>query len=376
MWRRQVIVVSAIGLIAGGSVAWAAGEPEAPVTDAADAASVSPERVRRQDGRVWIEGVRRPIAGNWRNRDLECLSVAVETAGWGVDYPTMMGLSGLAFRVRVLPRELFCPSTISPDYGPGGNARLAELGFVFDAVIATPADKDGVDPESPMGKAIVTSIDAGVPVSAPGPWWMGVVSGYERVEGQPLKLLLRTFEGKDNVMEARSPSKVIVPKQTVSLKPKQKADKALKYAVEQAETEAYGEYLSGFAALKAWQAFLIGPEGEGDDEAWAAQVKSHREDGGLQGANNYYLKTLHDSRLAAEACLRQLAPRRGAEAKLLLAAAVHYHEIAAKALALAESAPLDGDATHREQQAVGVGEILALEQRAVASLKAAADLTE
>ncbi|MFT3786838.1 MAG: ankyrin repeat domain-containing protein [Tepidisphaeraceae bacterium] len=125
--------------------------------------AMSKDRVRREGGRVWIEGVP-PLAWGKSGETTFCgaLAAAYKAMNVARDYVDLMGDTGLAFHVRWWRNEEgpgWCPSSMVGEMQPWYPRAYASAGFAF-------RDYVHLDGKTDMGRyagEVVASIEAGRP---------------------------------------------------------------------------------------------------------------------------------------------------------------------------------------------------------------------
>jgi len=151
-----------------------------------------PALPKRENGRVWIQGIPKLAWG----RSGECtfagaLAAALCVTSHPYSYTRIMGYTGLAFRVRWYHRldaTEWCPSSPVGEFPDEIKAVEQATGWRFhqEVMLGSPPELWKMERFSPE---IMKSIDAGLPVIGyPEDFNMGIVSGYERAENQTLFL--------------------------------------------------------------------------------------------------------------------------------------------------------------------------------------------
>jgi hypothetical protein len=253
---------------------------------------------RKRDGdRVWIEGVP-PLA--W-GRGKDCtfagaMESAMAMTRHPYTYAEIMGLSGLAFRVRWCNEDTktkWCPSCAIGEM-PDEQAATARLtGWRLSTEVQFGVEKPHL---APIRRRIVASIDAGKPVPAYGSSLnMAVIYGYEDAGNT---LLLTDYQRDEKPL--RLPIAQLGPMQTYLgryTKPPSLRDAlvdALRAAVQNWRRERHDggiegrDYWYGDAALSAWIK---------DIEAFDQLPQETRES--LAGLDRWNYRSLHDARKAA-----------------------------------------------------------------------------
>jgi hypothetical protein len=136
-------------------------------------------RVRRENGRVWIEGVPRLRWGSSPEPTyIGALEAAFRSSVRPLDITALMGDSALAFRVRWATKDggqAWCGSGPCGEWPEEVNALNAATGYVYDW------DPDAPSPMPPEHRQRITEhIDRGFPILGLGARYdMAVIFGYE-----------------------------------------------------------------------------------------------------------------------------------------------------------------------------------------------------
>jgi hypothetical protein len=138
------------------------------------------ERVRRENGRVWIEGVPRLRWGaSPEPTYIGALEAAFRASDRPLDVTTLLGDSGLAFRLRWATREqgnAWCGSGPCGEWPEEVAALGAATGYVFE--FEPPEERRPLPPE--LLARVTEHIDRGWPLLGFGKQMdMGVIFGYE-----------------------------------------------------------------------------------------------------------------------------------------------------------------------------------------------------
>jgi len=137
-------------------------------------------RIRREDGKVWIDGLTPPLTFGDGHDNTFCgtLRQAMRHTDHPYVYNDLMGLSGLAFRVRWGNENVktkWCPSAAIGEM-PDEQAALSSLTGWELLVQSQTYDKGGDE----LRKRIVADIDAGRPIAGYADSWnMALLYGYE-----------------------------------------------------------------------------------------------------------------------------------------------------------------------------------------------------
>jgi len=282
----------------------------------ADAAAGARRRpwVRRENGKVWIHGTGE--LGWDRGRDCTfagSLDAATKVTDRPCAYTDVMGLTGLAFRVRWANEQTktkWCPSCPIGEMPDEHDAVTRLIGWKLQTEWV---DVKGRDVEK-LRKRIVAAIDAGRPVlTYPETMDMGVVYGY--ADGGRT-VLVRDYEAgegeKQLAIEKLGPMqtylggcKEVPPIRFCLRQALETAVRNWKLACHDGGLEGR-EYWYGEAALGAWI-----------DDLHGYDKLSEEARGGLRGLHGWNLSSLADARRAAVQFLidwSQLADGKAAEA--------------------------------------------------------------
>ncbi|MBD3182845.1 hypothetical protein GF312_11180 [Candidatus Poribacteria bacterium] len=289
----------------------------------------NPAEIKRENGKVWIKNIRNLKFGEGQDCTFAgAVAEAMKVSQHPYKYEDIMGLSGLAFRVRWCNDKTetkWCPSCAIGEM-PDEQKNLIELtGWSLPTEWL---DADGRDNEK-LRKKIVASIDAGKPVVAyPEHWNMALIYGYE----DNGKILLISDYMKDE-HPAKLPVEKLVGLQTYlgdHNNPHSYQDvllKAMQNAVKNWKREKHNggiegrEYWYGEAAFSAW----INDLKEFDNLAEESQQ-------GLDGINWWNYTSLYDARISAVKFLRSWSNVLGGEKREALKRAVKIYEYEVKVL--------------------------------------------
>ncbi len=216
-------------------------------------------KVKREDRKVWIEGV--PWLG-W-GKDRECtfagaLEAALAATEHPCKYSDIMGLTGLAFRVRWYQGDTgkrWCPSSPVGEFPEEIAAIQKATGWQFRDEVLLGEGNPRMERFAPD---IVASLDAGKPVLAYEERLnMDVVYGYED-SGKTL-LLRDYFKGESPLMLPASqlgPFLIFLRDHAEPLSPLAALTEALNIAVRNWRRDPLpaekGKYWYGDAALSTW----------------------------------------------------------------------------------------------------------------------------
>ena len=295
-------------------------------------------KVKREGGKVWIEGVPELHWG----KGTECtyagaVAAALAVTAHPVPYEDIVGFSGLAFRLRWWPsatepgKRGWCPSTPVGEFPEEMEATQGRAGWRF--LVDSRMDRESDPHMEDRAKDIAASIDAGKPVPAyvsPQNLNVGVIYGYQ--DGGK-KWLMRDYFAKDGTtlvpVEKLGPM-IFVPGEFKPALPRRQAVlEALKMAAKHwgrgRGPEENGKYLYGKAALEQWSKDLALP----DD---AAANLNAQEKGSLFFATWWVFSQWHDAREAAVGFLGAAAEEVGGSAGEALKQAKQQYEKEVKLL--------------------------------------------
>jgi len=312
----------------------------ASVANTADAeeARDMKSKVKREGGKVWIEGVPELHWG----KGAECtyagaVAAALAVTEHPVPYEDIVGFSGLAFRLRwwlssTEPgRRGWCPSTPVGEFPEEVAATQERTGWRF--LVDSRMDRESNPHMEDRAKDIAASIDAGKPVPAyvsPQNLNVGVIYGYQ---DDAKKWLMRDYFAKDGTtlvpVEKLGPMIFIPGEFKPALPRRQAVLESLKMAVKHwgrgRGPETDGKYLYGKAALEQWSKDLSLP----DDPA--ANLNA-QEKGALFFATWWVFSQWHDARQAAVKFFGKAAEELGGGAGEALKKAKQQYEEEVKLL--------------------------------------------
>ncbi|MBN1556429.1 MAG: M56 family metallopeptidase [Phycisphaerae bacterium] len=283
------------------------------------------KNVRRENGKVWIEGVEPLVVKEDRRSSFFVAMKAVLCAmGEETTYDELLGMSAYAFRVQFYEKKFWCDSAPCPVCGAdSAGAALAAFGYEETTYMAEESAPEEV---SKARKAVMASIDAGRPVIGlvsheQGKIDWGLIVGYQNDGKQFL------CRGSDNATNVYPPSltwpwlTIVLERKDNPPARKESTIASLKQALVQTTTPKYGDYFSGSAAYECWMDAL------GKDDA--IRSMSPKDLGAACEGNKLHALLLLDSRLAAARYLRSIAGNfSGDTSKHLLTAAKYYHDAA------------------------------------------------
>lgn len=341
----------------------------------------SRERVRRESGRVWIDGVPRLRWGSSPEPTfIGALEAAFRSSDRPLDIRTLMGDSGLAFRLRWATRDAgnaWCGSGPCGEWPEEVAALSAATGFVFE--FQRPEKRRPLPPE--FLARITSNIDRGWPMLGFGKRMdMAVIFGYEDA-GQ--KLLLSDYWASEepSVMGAEEVLEVSAFLRRID-------EPAPRPAAVRAGLEL---------ALKRWRQGVVDPDpitgatyyyGSAGYERWLADLERAPELAPVQLANLWFLNgwtysSLHMNRSDhAASYLRANAEHLPAPAHAPLEAAAQcYDQLCARLGKWEPSDPTFGmvkqkkletwTAEVREREIALLRDVYAVESRAMTELGAA-----
>jgi len=208
-------------------------------------------KINRENGKVWLEGVQGWFVGDKESSVHAAQEAAMQAVGEQIDYHTLLGVSGLAFRMQV-SKDGLCPSSPHSFCGYPCHQRSTQaLPWEVAVYQVKPEDTHGV---AQTRQAVLESIERGVPVQY-GSEEDGLIVGYQADGLEWLVLHPYKEGGKTMVVDRDWPWGIAVfthPKETQA-DPFDLAQGALHQAVEMAhEDECQGYYL-GF---RAWEDYI------------------------------------------------------------------------------------------------------------------------
>ncbi len=343
-------------------------------------------KTRREDGKVWIEGV---AVQRGKNSVLAAMTSILQTAGEDVTYEYLMGVSSRAFRLQFN----WCPS--APHSACGFNTfkpAMKAMGWAWTNYPTCNIGKQKVTAAEVAAarQAVEHSIDSGLPCTF-GSEEEGVLVGYELATEEAPGLLRRT----DRPTPYHAPVKKYPWGVTVFRKSSEPAPSrresilwSLTTAVKNAHTEKFDPgYTSGFAAWERWIAELSGEKkvhwkAEQDDPGKIVRIDELNEDEKFIAClgNAWCYESLIDARRAAAKYLRSIVDEFSPEAGVhLTAAADHYEKVvyALKPAARHARKPWqfkgqeNWTESMRQAQTTALKDALAFERQAVAEIQAA-----
>ncbi len=290
--------------------------------------------VKREDGRVWLDGVKGFSPGECASSVHGCMATIAATVGESITYDDLVCYGSFAFRVGL--HEQMCPSAGHPCCGymcvDGSVRALPWKGRVFEAFPWSPPKDDRAAFEAEARDAIRQTIDAGVPVHYGGEE-DGLILGYAD-EGQRWLCMHPYHKGGRELFwhdEVTGFAGGSWPWAIVAwTEPKPAGERpddreltlaALGQAADMWQTEKREAYFCGEAAYENWLAWLGGV----DDGSVADPAA------GMQG-NGWCFDVLAHSRRIAGRWLADKADLFGADAAGHLRAAAEHYAAAAEAV--------------------------------------------
>lgn len=331
-------------------------------------------RLHRDGGKVWIDGVARLKFGVGRdNTFCGSLSQAMRATDHPYTYHDLMGLSGLAFRVRWGNDDTatgWCPSVAIGEM-PDEQQRLSRrTGWELPCEWRNP--KEGGDS---LRRRLVSEIDAGRAVAAYPPVWnMGVVYGYDD-EGKTLLVedYLSDRHPERVALEQMGPMWEFLGEWKKPPPPRDVLRDSLVQAVYHWRRDRHHgglpdrEYWYGRAAYDAWIRDLRGYE-----------ALSEASQKGFRGIHGWNYHSLHDARKAASLFLKDWSCLASGRMKECLERARGLYDQQVKTLEPFVKRQHDRDEhpdsftlEAREEEAEVLEEAKELEGRAVAAIEEA-----
>jgi hypothetical protein len=207
--------------------------------------------VRREDDRVWLEGVSGWFVGDRESSVHAVQAAAMEAVGEDISYEYLLGVSGLAFRMQVSKNGL-CPSSPHSFCGYECHARSSQaLPWKLKLFETKPGDAEKV---AAARQAVVESIDRGVPVQY-GSEEDGIIVGYQKGGDEWICYHPMREGGMQTFVETTWPSGILLFTEPKEEQPTRRelALGALEQAVEMAGAGEAGDYHVG---LKAWEDYV------------------------------------------------------------------------------------------------------------------------
>ncbi len=329
--------------------------------------------VHREGDRVSLDGVKGWSFGDKASSVHAAAETVMRAIGNDVSYDYLVGVSGLAFRMQVF-KESLCPSSPHSRCGYPCTERSTQA-LPWDSTLFQVKSGEA-DKVNEVRKAIVASIDRGVPVQY-GNEEDGVIVGYRKNGNELVCFNPWKDGGKKTYIEKNWPWDVLVytgPKMEVPSK-QALAVGALEQAVKMAETEEAGKYYVGF---KAWQVYI--------DTLTALDKADKKTRNDAQQGNSWIYECLVSYRNTASRYLREIAPEFDKEiAQHLLKAADLYADMANRILrdethSTVAIAPYAGAATWtadmRKEQIARLNKALPIERDAIQQIKLALKLMD
>jgi hypothetical protein len=330
--------------------------------------------VRREDDRVWIEGVSGWFVGDRESSVHAAEAAVMEAVGKDITYEYLLGVSGLAFRMQV-SKEGLCPSSPHSFCGYQCHARSSQaLPWKLKIFEVKPEEADRVQEAR---QAIVESIDRGVPVQY-GSEEDGIIVGYQKGGEEWICYHPMREGGTKTFVETAWPWGIALFTERKEEPPARRelALGALQQAVEMAKTEEKDGY---FVGAKAWDVYL--------ERLRALQAADEETRQGAMLGNSWIYECLAQYRGAAAHYLRDVAGEFSPQAaEHLLVAAGLYERMSDRVLrddehCLLTVAPLpwslgEGETwtnEMREDQIARLERALPLEREAIQEIESALD---
>ncbi|HRU05174.1 MAG TPA: hypothetical protein P5137_05300 [Candidatus Brocadiia bacterium] len=228
-----------------------------------DRANPGKAALRRQGGRVWLEGVQGWFCGQKQSSVHAAHEAVMRAMGEEVSYDDLLGVSGLAFRMQV-HRQGLCPSSPHAFCGYHCVERsLQALPWEARAFEVKPEDTEGV---REARAAVVESIERGAPAQY-GREEDGVIIGYAKGGEEWLCLHPLRDRGEKPFVETEWPWGILVftQRKTQRLAERDLAMAALAQAVEMARLRECAGYMLGFAAWEHYARVVLGLGQTGDE---------------------------------------------------------------------------------------------------------------
>ena len=276
--------------------------------------------VRREQDRVWLEGVSGWFVGNRECSVHAALAAVMEALGEDITYEYLLGVSGLAFRMQV-SQDGLCPSSPHSFCGYQCHARSFEASpWKLEILEVKPDDAEGV---AKARQAVVDSIERGVPAQY-GSEEDGIIIGYQAGGAAWICYHARHEGGTKTFVETAWPWGIAIfrePKEELCAR-RELALGALAQAVEMAGTEEAEGYTVG---LGAWDAYVA--------KLRALQDADEGTRAGAMLGNSWIYECLAQYRGAAAQYLRDVATEFDSEtAGHLLQAAALYERMSNEVL--------------------------------------------
>ena len=275
--------------------------------------------VKREAGRVWIEGMEEvDWGGSFFTREdsqVRCLTEYLKCAGLEVDYVEVMGLSGAAFKVTMSP-TLFV-AEIHSEMGMDWDEAMSRIwGIAYDASAFSFNAEKNPDWREELLAAARESIGRGLPLFYMNGEW-NLLVGY-REDG--FAFVCKAYAGgKAQYEDMETPGGFVgeawfasVLREAGNPAPRRESIlQSLRGAIDLATkpAEKGGERCYGFGAY----------------ETWIAGLEEDREGTSLHG-NAFSYSQLLTSRRAAAEYLRRVADELGGDAALPLRAASERYD--------------------------------------------------
>lgn len=282
--------------------------------------------VLRDGKRVWIDGVTGWAPWERQSSVHAAQETVMRAVGEETSYESLLGVSGLAFRMQ-LSQEGLCPSSPHPACGFACVDRSIEaLPWQVRSLRCGPADVDTI---REARRAVVESIERGVPVQY-GNEEDGVIVGYQN-EGEEW-ICYHPLRGDGNsFVEAQWPWGVVLftARKETPADPRALATGALRQAVAMAEAGEAAQYFVGFRAWTEYMARLRALENADEESLVPVSL-----------GNAWIYECLVRYRASAAGYLQVIAGEFDSQAaEHLRRAAELYHKISAVVLSDPDTAP-------------------------------------
>ncbi len=345
------------------------GKALAAIDPALLAAARRQGRLRREDDKVWISSLPRRLRFHTGQDNTLCgaLCQALHGSPHPYSYPDLMGLSGLAFRMRYSNGRTvtgFCPSAAIGEMPDEEHNLTRRTGWSFAREWLFPKD----DPDG-IRQRVVAAIEEGRPVLCYPPVWnVGLIYGYED-EGRVL--LLDDYLGDEYPHRVPvadlGPLRMTVENWVPPMPLAEALREALADAVRNWRREKHD---GGLAGREYWYGKAAFAEWVRDLEQYDAMPEPERQ--GLRVVDGWIYYSLRDARQAAQAFLAEWSLAAPAWRERLGEAAGLYRREVEVLAPLADAKYAAGDRTEylspaeREQEIAILRQACDLEQQAIA----------
>ena len=269
--------------------------------------------VRREDGRVWLEGVSGWFVGDRESSVHAAEAAAMEALGEETTYEYLVGVSGLAFRMQV-SKDGLCPSSPHSFCGYPCHRRSSQaLPWKLRIIEVKPEDAEGV---KEARQAVMESIERGIPVQY-GSEEDGIIVGYQEDGKEWICFHPMQEGGTKTFVETNWPWGIALFTERKEEQPSRHelALGALQQAVEMAQAQEAESYHVGFAA---WDAYL--------ERLRFLQTADEEIKRGDMLGNSWIYECLVQYRSAAAQYLRDIADEFAPQVAEHLLKAAHLYE--------------------------------------------------